>query len=88
MSDGAPPRPPADRVDAPLYLARHRDRMAERLSGHGDSKFDEADDGAETAEPLYLRRFRARQARTPAPPTPGTAAGPAGPTTEEFAPDT
>ncbi len=30
------PRPPTERVDAPLYLARHREREAAERSGNGD----------------------------------------------------
>jgi broad specificity phosphatase PhoE len=52
-----PARPPADRVDAPLYLARHRARVAEQLARNGDGTLG-AD---EPTEPIYLRRFRDRQ---------------------------
>lgn len=52
-----------DRFDAPLYLARYRDRQA----ANGDTGTDaDTGDGAETTDevndgPLYLKRFRDRQ---------------------------
>jgi broad specificity phosphatase PhoE len=58
VTDGdRPARPPADRVDAPLYLARHRARVAEQLAGNGDGTLGTD----ESTEPIYLRRFRNRQ---------------------------
>jgi broad specificity phosphatase PhoE len=65
VSDQQRPPPPADRVEAPLYLARHREREALRRSRNCD--YDATLAGDET-EPLYLRRFRQRQ---PAQPTSG-----------------
>ncbi len=55
--------PPSERVDAPLYLAKFREREAAKKPS-GDSTADadertETDAGSESS-PLYLRRFRAR----------------------------
>jgi len=65
----AKPVGPTDRFEAPLYLARYRDRQdrsTEDGNGGGDPSSDDA--GAEGDDgPLYLRRFRDRVAdRDPA----------------------
>lgn len=57
-----PSAPPTERIEAPLYLARYRDREADR---RGDGEGSSHDDGV----PLYLRRFRDRGAE-PGPPVP------------------
>jgi broad specificity phosphatase PhoE len=49
-----------ERFEAPLYLARHREREQQRQRANGD-----ATDAADTA-PLYLRRFRDRATDAPA----------------------
>lgn len=51
-----PVRPPADRVDAPHYLARHRAREAER-----QARREEGEALDDPTEPIYLRRFRDRR---------------------------
>jgi broad specificity phosphatase PhoE len=61
-----PPPPPADRVDAPLYLARYREREALLRTRNGDGVTDQAALAGDDAEPLYLRRFRQRQPAQPA----------------------
>ena len=54
MTNDRPAAPPNVRVDAPLYLARFRERTAARQS-NGD---DPATENDEAAIPLYLRQFR------------------------------
>ncbi len=51
-SGNRPPAAPTDRIEAPLYLSRFRERLARART----------DDGAETDAqvPMYLRRFRDR----------------------------
>ncbi len=65
-----PAQPPSDRVDAPLYLARHRAREAERQARSErpepvDDRFPDGGSPDDDGEPMYLRRFRARRARGP-----------------------
>ncbi|MBI5089542.1 MAG: histidine phosphatase family protein [Actinobacteria bacterium] len=55
----------AFRVDAPLYVARYREREAARRA-EPDGDGAPSDDGL----PLYLRQFRARQRGVPAAPRP------------------
>jgi broad specificity phosphatase PhoE len=50
------------RVDAPLYVAKYRERVAEHAGRNGDGTLDAPDH----TTPLYLRRFRDRKA-APAP---------------------
>ena len=65
-SDRRPAKPPAERIEAPLYLARFREREAAQRQTNGDGTIGtraEApiDDAQVEDEPLYLRRFRDRQ---------------------------
>lgn len=68
MSHDRPAAPPTERIDAPLYLARFREREAR----HSNGSLDEttvATSGNEPAPaehaPLYLRRFRERAEAPP-----------------------
>jgi len=56
MSDETRPNAPADRVGAPMYLAKFREREAERLANISNDVADEP-----TNEPIYLRQFRERR---------------------------
>ena len=51
-------QPPSERVDAPLYLARFREREAAKNDNGSSDGTPEADDSG----PLYLKRFREREA--------------------------
>jgi broad specificity phosphatase PhoE len=61
-SNGASKPPASDRFEAPMYLARFRDRTAD------PDETDSADDGL----PLYLKRFRNRGANAPSAGSPTT----------------
>ncbi len=58
--NGTQPPPRSDRFDAPLYLARFRER-------HRESPIEDTDDesGAVSSLPIYLKRFRDRSAAQP-----------------------
>jgi broad specificity phosphatase PhoE len=61
-SNGAGKPPASDRFEAPMYLARFRERSAPRDSRSGDARSPgSTDDGL----PLYLKRFRDRATHAP-----------------------
>ena len=62
--DGEPPLPRTERPDAPLYLASYLRRRARATTPEAE------DNEADSATPLYLRRFRERRADPDAPDAP------------------
>jgi len=58
----------ADRYDAPLYLARYRDRQTAKTDDHEADPSQNGD--GDDAGPLYLKRFRARITEPARPDTP------------------
>lgn len=72
MNDSNHLPPPVERVDAPLYLARFREKQAAARARNGSGTAPHAPPDGHDTTPLYLRRFRdrveraeARQADTP-----------------------
>jgi len=60
---------PADRYDAPLYLARYRDREAAKTDDP-IAKQSTNGDGDDASGPLYLKRFRDRSGQPSTPDVP------------------
>jgi broad specificity phosphatase PhoE len=61
MSTNGTGQPTGNRVDAPLYVAKYRERQAGRQAHVDDAVVDDP------SVPMYLRRFRERGASAPSP---------------------
>lgn len=59
MSTNGRPTSSGNRVDAPLYVAKYRERQAAKRTP-GTGGVDGSDDPDDPSVPLYLRRFRGR----------------------------
>ncbi|MGF1662771.1 MAG: histidine phosphatase family protein [Kineosporiaceae bacterium] len=64
MSTDTPVWRRTDRTDAPLYLSRYTARRGATQAGADGASADADQAAADSAAPLYLRRFRERQATT------------------------